>query len=193
MKIVETEIAGLFTVDLERLQDARGFFARVFCENEFRSHGLSDRFVQVNDSYNPRAATLRGLHYQSPPYGEDKLIRCISGALYDVVVDLRMDSPTFLHHAHFFLNAEARTALYVPKGFAHGFLTLEDRTEALYLTSQAYTPGYEHGLRWNDPALGIDWPMDPQLVSEKDRGWPDFDLERDGGRLYTQLPGGGLA
>jgi dTDP-4-dehydrorhamnose 3,5-epimerase len=171
----ETPLAGAFLVESEPREDERGFFARVFCQREFAKQGLATQFVQVNDSLARAAGTLRGMHYQLPPHAETKLVRCLRGALFDVIVDLRPGSPTLRRHFGVRLDAESRTMLYVPRGFAHGFITLEPDTEALYFVDAFYAPEAERGLRWDDPALGIVWPLVPRVISEKDRTHPDFD------------------
>ena len=171
-------------IDLEKITDERGFFARYFCEEQFKAQGLTHRIVQINNSFNRKEGTLRGIHYQSHPMGEDKIIRCLSGAIYDVVVDLRIGSPTFLKWIGEELSADNRTMLYVPKGFGHAFITLADDTEVLYLVTEFYTPGCEYGIRWDDDRIGIDWPIPPQVFSEKDAAWPDFDAEVAAARLY---------
>ncbi|HEX2189563.1 MAG TPA: dTDP-4-dehydrorhamnose 3,5-epimerase [Longimicrobiaceae bacterium] len=171
MIFTETRLAGAWTIDPERREDERGFFARVYCEREFREHGLMPHVAQANMSSNPRRGTLRGMHYQVEPYREAKLVRCTRGAIHDVIVDLRPDSPTRLQWIGVDLTAENARMLYVPEGFAHGFVTLEDDTEVTYQVSEFYAPGSERGLRWDDPALGVEWPMEPLVVSDKDRGW----------------------
>ncbi len=177
MKFEETRLQGAFVIDLEKRGDERGFFARVFCEREFADHGLVTRFIQVNNSLSADKGTLRGMHYQLAPKAEVKVVRCIRGSLFDVIVDLREDSPTFKQHFGVELSAENRRMLYVPKGFAHGFLTLEDDTEAFYLVDEFYAPEMERGARWNDSEFGIDWPLEPTVVSDKDQGHPDFDID----------------
>ena len=171
----KTPLEGAVVIELEKRSDERGFFARVFCEKEFTGQTLSHRFVQVNNSLACTKGTLRGMHYQLPPKAETKLVRCIRGALWDVILDLREDSPTFGKHFGIELTAENRTMLYVPKGFAHGFITLEDDTEALYFVDEFYSPELERGVRWNDPRFGMKWPLEPAVVSEKDRSHHDFD------------------
>jgi len=171
----QTPLAGAYVIALEKRGDDRGFFARTFCENEFRSHGLVTRFAQVNDSLSASKGTLRGMHYQLPPAAEVKLVRCIRGALHDVILDLRSDSPTFGRSFGIELSAENRQMLYVPKGFAHGFLTLADDTEAFYFVDELYAPQYERGIRWDDPRFGIVWPFPPTVLSEKDANQRDFD------------------
>jgi dTDP-4-dehydrorhamnose 3,5-epimerase len=162
-------------VELQKHEDARGFFARAWCENEFKEQGIQATWVQANLAYSEHKGTLRGLHFQAAPYSEAKLMRCIRGAMYDVILDLRPDSATFKHWFGIELTADNRRALYVPEGFAHGYLTLADHTETFYPVSQFYTPGAEGGVRWNDPAFGIDWPLTGNLIlSDKDQNWPDF-------------------
>lgn len=175
MKFHQTPLKGAYTVEIERRGDDRGFFARVFCENEFTQAGLIPRFVQVNNSLSAKKGTLRGMHYQLPPKAEVKLVRCIRGELWDAIVDLRPDSPTFGQWFGTELNAENRLMMYVPRGFAHAILTLSDDTEALYLVSEFYGPGQERGVRWNDPKFKIAWPIEPAEISPKDAKWPDFD------------------
>lgn len=175
MIFTETELPGAFVVDLERREDDRGFFARSWCANEFTDHGLNPRLVQANLSFNDRKGTLRGMHFQREPAAEAKLIRCTRGSIFDAIIDLRPESPTFKRWIGVELTAENRTALYVPEGFAHGYQTLEPDTETFYLVSEYYTPDAEGGVRWDDPAFGIEWP-DPAnaFLSEKDASWPDF-------------------
>lgn len=175
MVFTETPLAGAYVIDLERRGDARGFFARVFCEEEFAARRLATRFVQANDSLSAQRGTLRGMHYQLAPRAETKLVRCIRGALHDVILDLREGSPTFGESFGVDLTAENRRMMYVPKGFAHGFVTLEDDTEALYLVDEPYAPERERGIRWNDPRFPLAWPIAPVVVSDKDRGHRDFD------------------
>jgi dTDP-4-dehydrorhamnose 3,5-epimerase len=176
MIFTETELSGAFIIDLKRLSDERGFFARSWCEDEFAEHGIKRVPLQANVSSNPKKGTLRGMHYQLAPFEETKLVRCTRGAIYDVIVDLREESPTFMKWIGVELTADSFRMLFVPERFAHGFITLEDNTDVTYQVSAKYTPGAERGLRWNDPAIGIQWPMEPTLVSEKDRNHPDFQL-----------------
>lgn len=180
MQFNPTPLSGAYTIDLERKGDDRGFFARLFCRDEFSQAGLVSNFVQINNSLTGRKGTLRGLHYQLPPSAEVKVVRCVRGSLYDVIVDLRPDSATFGRWYGETLSAENRRMMYVPQGFAHGFLTLEDDSEALYLVSALYDPKLERGIRYNDPAFAIAWPVEPREISEKDRGWRDFDAEWHG-------------
>lgn len=174
MKFIPTPLQGAYTIELEKKGDNRGFFARFYCENEFRKEGLTDHFVQINNSLTGNKGTVRGLHYQLEPAAEVKVVRCLSGALYDVILDLRPDSPTFGKWFGAELNAENRLMMYVPRGFAHGFVTLQNDTEALYLVSSLYAPQQERGIRYNDPAFNIAWPVQPAEVSDKDASWPDF-------------------
>lgn len=175
MIFTETRLPGAFTIDLERREDDRGFFARVYCEREFREHGLMPHIAQANMSSNPRRGTLRGMHYQVEPFREAKLVRCTRGAIHDVIADLRPESPTHLQWVGVDLTAENGRMLYVPEGFAHGFVTLEDDTEVTYQVSEFYAPGAEQGIRWDDPALGIRWPAEVRVISDKDRAWPLLD------------------
>lgn len=175
MQFNPAPLPGAYTIDLEKRGDSRGFFARVFCEHEFAEHGLETRFVQINNSLTGARGTLRGMHYQLPPAPEVKVVRCVRGSLYDVILDLRPDSPTFGKSFGAELSADNRRMMYVPRGFAHGFLTLEPDTEAFYLVSAFYAPECERGIRYNDPRFAIEWPMAPLETSEKDRNWPDFD------------------
>ena len=161
-------------IDLEKRGDDRGFFARYFCEREFSANGLETRFVQINNSLSARKGTLRGLHYQLPPAAEVKVVRCVRGAFWDAIVDLRPDSPTFKRWFGLDLTADNRLMMYVPRGFAHAILTLTDDAEAIYLVSAFYGPEQERGLRWNDPAIGIEWPIEPVEISPKDASWPDL-------------------
>lgn len=180
MKFNRTPLDGAYTIELEKRGDDRGFFARFFCENEFEQAGLETRFVQINNSLSAKKGTLRGLHYQLPPAAEVKVVRCLRGALYDVIVDIRAGSSTFGKWFGAELSAENRTMMYVPRGFAHAFVTLTDDTEALYLVSSFYSPENERGIRYNDPAIGIEWPIEPTELSDKDVSWPDFNAEFHG-------------
>lgn len=175
MKFIDTPLPGARLVELEKRGDDRGFFARFFCEREYEQQGLNSRIVQINDAFSRDRGTLRGMHYQLAPMAEDKIVRCLRGSFLDVILDLRPDSATYLRHFAVELTAENRTMLYVPKGFAHGYLTLEDNTEALYLATQFYSPQHERGVRYNDPKFGVRWPFPPIVISDKDRSLPDFD------------------
>lgn len=174
MKFVETEIRGAFVVDVEPAADERGFFARTFCEEEFRAHGLDPRVAQCSISFNRSRATLRGLHYQAAPHEEAKLVRCTAGAIWDVVLDLRRGSPTFLRWYGTDLTAENRRMLYVPPGCAHGFVTVTDAAEVFYQISVPYVPDASRGVRWNDPAFAIEWPVEPRVISPRDTEWPPW-------------------
>ncbi|PYM94888.1 MAG: dTDP-4-dehydrorhamnose 3,5-epimerase [Candidatus Rokuibacteriota bacterium] len=174
MIFTETPLKGAFVIEPEPLADARGFFARTWCQREAEQHGLNPRLVQCSVSFNRRRGTLRGLHYQAAPHEEAKLVRCTAGALHDVIVDLRRDSPTFRGHFAAGLSAKNRRMLYVPEGFAHGFQTLEDGTEIFYQMSEFYSPESARGVRWDDPAFGIVWPDADRIINDRDRAYPDF-------------------
>lgn len=172
----ETDLEGAFVIEIEKLEDHRGFFARSWCQKEFETHNLVSNVKQANVSYNKTKGTLRGMHYQISPYEETKLVRCTKGEIYDVIIDLRTSSSTHCQWIGVKLTAENYKMLYVPKNFAHGFITLKDNTEVTYQVSQFYTPGSERGIRWNDPAFSIDWPIEARMISDKDRNWPDYIL-----------------
>jgi dTDP-4-dehydrorhamnose 3,5-epimerase len=174
MRFHQTELLGAYVIELEPRADERGFFARTWCQRELAEHGLNTNVVQANMSYNTVKGTLRGMHYQVAPYAETKLVRCTRGAIYDAIVDLRPDSPTYKRWIGVELTADNRRALYVPEGFAHGFITLEDNTDVMYQVTAFYTPGAEGGLRYDDPAFGIAWPVPVSVISDKDRGWAPF-------------------
>jgi len=208
MLFTETKLKGAYIIDLEKLQDERGFFARSWCQREFEAHGLNPRLAQCNISFNSKKGTLRGMHYQTKPFEEAKLVRCVRGSIYDVIIDIRPDSATYrqwigveLSSPRFHLpssispfpvdsspltaHGSPSTAhslqlttgykmLYIPEGFAHGFLTLEDDTEVFYQMSEFYSPESARGIRWNDPAFGIHWPLEPQVISDRDRSYPNF-------------------
>jgi dTDP-4-dehydrorhamnose 3,5-epimerase len=176
MFFTEIKLNGAFILEPEKLEDDRGFFARSWCQREFEAHGLNPRLAQCSISFSKQRATLRGMHYQLSPYEEAKLVRCTSGSVYDAIIDLRPESPTFKQHFGLVLTAHNHTMLYVPEGFAHGFLTLEDNTEVFYQMSEFYSPEYGRGVRWNDPAFGIEWPLSPSTMSDRDRSCPDFTL-----------------
>lgn len=170
----ETKLRGAHLIKLKELTDDRGFFARSWCQREFEEHGLVARVVQTNLSFNHKKGTLRGMHYQVAPYEETKLVRCTRGAIYDVIVDLRPQSPTYYQWVGAELTDANHHMLFVPEGFAHGFQTLAHGTEVTYQVSQFYTPGAEQGARYDDPAFGISWPLDVKVISDKDAKWPDY-------------------
>ena len=201
MLFTETKLKGAFIIELEPIEDNRGFFARSFCKKEFGLHGINMDIAQCNISYNKTKGTLRGMHYQAAPHEEAKIVSCIRGSIYDVIIDLRPDSSTYCEwiaielsalsceqgaessqlsalssqHLAYRLPLTAHyRMLYVPKGFAHGFLTLENNTEVFYHMSEFYTPGFGRGVRWNDPTFGIDWPEKIKIISDQDLGYPDF-------------------
>ena len=176
MKFNKTKLKGSFVIDLDKREDERGFFARLFCINEFDQNQADRNIVQINNSLSRDKGTLRGIHYQLSPKSETKIVRCIKGSLWDVFVDLRPDSPTFLQWFGETLSAENRRMMFVPKGFGHGFITLEPDTEAIYFVTEFYSPEHERGLRWDDPKIGIEWPIEPVIISEKDRQHKDFDI-----------------
>lgn len=175
MRFTETPLPGAYVIDLEKIGDERGFFSRIFCSENYEKRGLDSRFVQVNNSYNALRGTFRGLHYQVAPALETKLIRCVRGSLYDLILDIRPDSPTFGQTFGTTLTEENRTMMYVPKGCAHGFITLEDDTEALYFVSEYYNKKLERGIRWDDPNFKIQWPLEPLILSERDQNHPNYE------------------
>jgi len=172
----ESKLAGAFVIEPEKIEDERGFFARSWCQKEFTEHNLNPRIAQCNISRNKKKGTLRGMHYQVAPHAEAKLVRCTKGAIYDVIIDLRADSPTFREHIAETLTAENHKMLYVPEGFAHGFQSLEDESEVFYQISAVYAPQHARGLRWNDPAFGIAWPIANPTMLDRDRNYPDFKI-----------------
>ena len=174
----QTTLGGAYVIDVEPHRDDRGFFARTFCEREFSEHGLPAHFPQCNISRNDRTRTLRGMHYNAAPYREAKLVRCTAGAICDVIVDLRVQSPTRFQWIAVELSADNARALFVPEGFAHGFLTLKERTEVFYHMGAAYVAGAARGFRWNDPRIAIRWPETPAFLSKRDEQYADFDPER---------------
>jgi dTDP-4-dehydrorhamnose 3,5-epimerase len=176
MIFTPTKLPGSFIIEPEKLEDDRGFFARSWCEREFAAHGLNARLVQCDISFSKRRGTLRGMHYQLSPFEEAKLVRCTSGSIYDAIIDLRPSSSTFKKHIGLVLTAENHKILYVPEGFAHGFLTMEDNAEVFYQMSEFHSPEHARGVRWNDPAFGISWPLVPTTMSDRDRNCPDFVL-----------------
>jgi dTDP-4-dehydrorhamnose 3,5-epimerase len=169
-----TRLKGAYIIEPEKLADERGFFARTYCQEEFEKHGLNIRIVQCNISYNKKRGTLRGMHYQVAPHEEIKLVSCIKGAIYDVIIDLRPNSPTYTQWLNVELSSQDYNMLYIPEGMAHGFQTLEDDTVVHYQMSEFYHPECAKGVRWNDPAFGIKWPLRNPLLSEKDKGYLDF-------------------
>ena len=169
MIFTETKLKGAFILDLERREDVRGFFARAFCQNEFKAHGLNPTISQANLASNIKRGTLRGMHFQFPPAAETKLVRCTRGAILDIIVDLRPESPTYLEHVSVELNEENQRALYVPERFAHGYQALADNTDTSYQVGEFYTPEAESGLMYNDPRLGLKWPLPVSVISEKDQ------------------------
>lgn len=178
MKFSETKLKGAYIIDVEPKGDDRGFFARAWCRREFEEAGLDTRVAQVNMSFSKDKGTLRGMHWQMPPHAEIKLVRCIGGAVYDVIVDLRQGSPTFLQWIGVELSADNRRIILVPEGFAHGFQTLVDDTEVYYQVSEFYAPEAEGGASYNDPAFSITWPLPVTTLSQKDANWPDFEPQQ---------------
>lgn len=174
MNFVAADLPGVVLVEAPAVEDERGFFARTFCRREFEAHGLDPGVAQCNLSFNRKRGTVRGMHYQAAPHEEAKLVRCVRGAIYDVVVDLRPALPTFRQWRAYELNERNRHALFIPAGLAHGFQTLEDDSEVFYQMSAFYEPGAGRGVRWNDPAFGIRWPIAEVIISERDRALPDF-------------------
>lgn len=175
MIFTETKLSGAFLVEVKKIEDDRGFFGRAWCRKEFEDHGLNGNVVQLNTSFSRYKGTIRGMHYQVDPYQETKFIRCTRGSIFDVMIDLRPESPTFLQWVGNVLSADNYTMAYVPENFAHGFITLEDNTEVYYPVTQFYTPGAERGFRFNDPTFKVDWPVEAVHVSDKDMGHADFD------------------
>jgi len=180
IKFKETKLKGAFVIEPELFEDQRGFFARSFSRQEFLEQGLKGQFVEAGISFNLKKHTVRGMHYQAPPHAQAKLVRCTRGAAFDVMIDLRPDSPTYKDWFAAELSAANRLMLYIPEGFAHGFQTLEDETEIFYQLSEAYNPASERGVRWNDPAFNISWPMSEGVtIKDRDRTYPDFELRQD--------------
>jgi len=175
LKIIPIELQGSYLVEIDPMEDSRGFFARLWCKQEFRQYGIDMEVVQASISHNAKPGTLRGLHLQWPPSCEAKMVRCQRGRIYDVIVDLRPDSPTFTHHAVFELDSRKHNSLYIPSGFAHGFQTLEANTDIIYMMSDYYRPVLQDGVRFDDPAFGITWPLPIASISPRDRDYPDFD------------------
>ena len=172
-----TELQGAYVIELQRFEDPRGFFGRSFCRKEFMDHGLNPCVEQCNVSFNKRRGTLRGMHYQAAPYQEAKLVRCTRGAIFDAIIDLRRESPTFKRHFSLTLSEQNLLMLYIPEGFAHGFQTLEDDTEVFYQMSESFHPESARGVRWDDPAFGIEWPAAERILNDRDRNYGDFAIE----------------
>jgi dTDP-4-dehydrorhamnose 3,5-epimerase len=191
MIFTETKLPGSFVIDVERRKDERGFFARVFCQHEFEAHGLKPIIAQANVAYNRKKGTLRGMHFQFPPAAETKLVRCTRGAILDIIVDLRPESPTYLKHVAVELTAENSRALYVPERFAHGYQVLQDDTETSYQVGEFYAPGCEGGLHYDDPRLALNWPLPIGAISDKDRAWKRLDVQEEEirGRMRPQPVG----
>jgi dTDP-4-dehydrorhamnose 3,5-epimerase len=181
MLFSETDLPGAFILDLERREDSRGFFAREFCQEEFKAHGLKPVIAQANLAFNAKAGTVRGMHFQYPPAAETKLVRCVRGAILDIIVDMRPESPTYLQHISVELSEDNWRALYVPERFAHGYQALRDNTVTSYQVGEFYTPSAEGGLLHDDPVLGLRWPMPVSVISEKDRAFPLY------GRIGQEL------
>jgi len=178
MIFIETKLKGAYIIELEQHVDERGFFARSWCQRELAEHGLDTNLVQCNISLSKTAGTLRGMHYQRTPMAETKLVRCTWGEIYDVIIDLRPTSPTFLQWTAVVLSGENRRMLYVPKGFAHGFQSLVDNTEVFYQMGEFYAPEAAAGVRWNDPLFAIDWPLPVSLITAKDQAYADYSLDQ---------------
>lgn len=175
----ETKLQGAFVIDIERLSDERGYFARAFCQREFEEHGLNPVIAQANVAFNHKSGTLRGMHFQYPPAAESKLVRCTRGRIHDIIVDLRPESPMYLDHVAVELSEENARALYVPERFAHGYQVLEDNTETSYQVGEFYTPAAEGGLSYGDPVLALEWPLPVTAISDKDKNWAPFDKIRE--------------
>lgn len=191
MIFTETKLKGAFIIDIDRREDARGFFARAFCQKEFEAHGLNPTIAQANIASNIRKGTLRGMHFQFPPAAETKLVRCTRGAILDIIVDLRPESPTYLEHVAVELNEDNQRALYVPERFAHGYQALADKTDTSYQVGEFYTPEAESGLMYNDPRLKLKWPLPVSVISEKDQKFrlleeAERDLKRRMGLAYAE-------
>ena len=177
MIFTATKLKGAFVIDIERREDSRGFFARTFCQHEFEAHGLKPVIAQANIAFNHKKGTLRGMHFQFPPAAETKLVRATRGAILDVIVDLRPESPTYLQQVAVELSEDNNRALYVPERFAHGYQVLQDKTETSYQVGEFYGPGFEGGLLYNDPRLGLQWPLPVSVISEKDRAFLPLDAQ----------------
>ena len=197
MIFTETKLKGAFIIDIERREDSRGFFARSFCQHEFEDHGLKPVIAQANLAFNHKKGTLRGMHFQFPPSAETKLVRATRGAILDIIVDLRPESPTYLQHIAVELNEDNSRALYVPERFAHGYQVLRDKTETSYQVGEFYTPGCEGGLMYNDPRLNLLWPLPVAVISDKDQAWKSLDQQEQEVKSrmnldQTQPVGGGF-
>ncbi len=177
MEFIETKLKGAFLVEIKKLEDERGFFGRSWCQREFQEAGLKNEIRQINTSLTLKKGTIRGMHYQIDPYQETKFIRCTKGRIFDVIIDLRRGSETFMHWIGHELSENNYRMVYVPENFAHGFISLEDHCEVYYPVTEFYTPGSERGIRYNDPAFNIGWPVEVEVVSQKDNGHPDFDID----------------
>src|SRR5712692_196100 len=193
MIFTETKLKGAYILDIESREDNRGFFGRAFCQKEFADHGLKPIIAQANIAFNKTRGTLRGMHFQFPPYAETKLVRCTRGAILDIIVDLRPESPTYLQHVAVELTADNHRALYVPERLAHGYQVLEDKTETSYQVGEFYAPGTEGGLRFDDSRLGLTWPLPVTVISEKDAAWPSLDMQEADlkNRMSLQFVGSG--
>lgn len=174
MIFTETRIKGAYIIEIEKIEDKRGFFGRSWCTNEFEEHGLNPNICQANVSFSKKKGTLRGMHYQKAPYQEVKIVQCTRGSIFDVIIDLRKNSPTYKEWIGVELTQDSYQMLYIPEDFAHGFITMEDHCVVSYLMTHLYTPGSAAGIRWNDPAFNIQWPFEPTILSEKDKSFPDF-------------------
>ena len=189
MNFTETPLKSAFIIDVERREDSRGFFARVFCQREFAAHGLKQLIAQANVAFNRFKGTMRGMHFQFPPTAESKLVRCTRGAILDVIVDLRPESPTYLQHISVELTMDNHRALYVPERFAHGYQVLQENTETSYHVGEFYSPGDEGGLLYNDRRLGIEWPLPVTEISPKDAAWRTLDeVESQIARRMSTVP-----
>lgn len=193
MIFTETRLEGAYVIDLERREDARGFFARAFCQHEFEAHGLKPIIAQANVAHNRQRGTVRGMHFQIPPAAETKLVRCTRGAILDIIVDLRPESPTYLQHVAVELNEDNQLALYVPERFAHGYQVLCDKTDTSYQVGEFYSPPHERALRYDDPRLGLTWPLPMTVISDKDRNAPLLETWADRLEQEMTLPRQGAA
>jgi dTDP-4-dehydrorhamnose 3,5-epimerase len=194
VRFTETKLGGAFIIDVEPREDNRGFFTRAFCQREFEDHGLNPVIAQANVGFNNVGGTMRGMHFQFPPAAETKYVRCTRGAVLDIIVDLRPESPTYLEHVEVELSADNHRGIYVPERFAHGYQALEDKSETSYQVGEFYTPGCEGGLRYDDPALGLSWPLPVTEISEKDRSWPLLsEIEDEVMRRMSPAPAGSEA